>query len=152
MSIPHDNSEAAAVSRLESNIILPIKRKYLNATDNIPANSADEKNQDVETVLGRVGKNMHELHAALKEVIEETVNKSQKVGGANRESIESLKQLLNQEGILEPLKGNPALKEALLLCLNLHLIEYPYSLGKHAHTLDKIAIESHPNEIIPNTI
>ena len=152
MNNPQDNSEAATVFRLESNIILPIKRKYLNATDNIPANSSNESNQDVEAVLGKIGKNMHELHTALKEVIEATVTGAQEAGGTNRESVESLKQLLKQEGILDSLKGNQDLKKALMLCLDLHLIEYPYSLGKHAHTLHKIAIESYPKEIIPNTI
>jgi hypothetical protein len=149
MNGPPDNSEAAVVFRLERNIILPIKRKYLNVTDNVAANSADQSNQDVEVVLTDVAKNMAELHAILKKIIEETCGSTQ-TGGA--ESVESLRQLLTQEGILEPLKANHALKEPLILCLNLHLIEYPYSLGKHAHTLDKIAIESHPNEIIPNTI
>jgi hypothetical protein len=93
---------------------------------------------------------MHELHAALKGIIEQTVAGTQ--GGGASESVESLRQLMTQEGILEPLKANHALKEPLILCLNLHLIEYPYSLGKHAHTLHKIAIESYPTEIIPNTI
>ena len=148
MNNQQDNSESAVVFRLEANIILPIKRKYLNTTDSISANSANENSQDVEAVLGRVSKNMHELHAALKGIIEQTVAGSQQ-GGA--ESVESLRKLLIQEDILEPLKANHALKEPLILCLDLHLIEYPYSLGKHAHTLHKIAIESYP-EIIPNTI
>jgi len=148
MNNQQDNSESAVVFRLEANIILPIKRKYLNTTDSISANSANENSQDVEAVLGRVSKNMHELHAVLKGIIEQTVAGSQQ-GGA--ESVESLRKLLIQEDILEPLKANHALKEPLILCLDLHLIEYPYSLGKHAHTLHKIAIESYP-EIIPNTI
>jgi hypothetical protein len=145
----YDDSEQAVVSRLELNVLLPFKRKYLGLTDNVSPNSVDEENQDVENVLGKVEKNMSELHSVLTTIIKETVGTLQ--GGGTNVSIGSIRELLEQERILAPLRANHALKEPLIRCVDLHLKEYPYSSGKHAHTLHNSAVLSY-GEIIPNTV
>jgi hypothetical protein len=96
--------------------VMDLKQPYLDITDK-------NNNQNVEAVLGGVGKKLNELYRIIYTYINN--NGAQENNASLGES--NIYSVFEQKGLFTALRNNPDLKEQYERSLKLILQEYPYT-------------------------